>query len=353
VALEFRNGRRAKDRWSVNRLLTLVGRAPDCKIHLTADDISPYHCGLVSTRCGLWVVDLSGRGVVVNGERMRVAPLPHSAELWIGRFLIACQYQIPPTPRPAPVMAPMASGNRTTGAGSAIEEALLPLVPTADEVEFGTEPEIDGLPASHIMADAFRQWEPNSSGPISNPIQVTGTRSASPTDSGTEVSDETVAGSGPHGILSPLLHQLAELHARSDADFQQGLLLIAHLFARVKREHAAVLFHELSRIREISSEIAALKVEVSRLTLERVALDRATPDVPRNHDGDKGTAPSGDAALWASPSMKTPLPDMPLTSIQQADPADSSLSRGTDRLTILCKERADRWNALLTLFGGS
>ena len=41
VALEFRNGRRAKDRWHVNRLLTLIGRAADCKIHLTADDISP------------------------------------------------------------------------------------------------------------------------------------------------------------------------------------------------------------------------------------------------------------------------------------------------------------------------
>src|SRR5207248_2590430 len=96
VALEFRNGKRAKDRWSVNRLVTLIGRAADCKIHLTADDISAYHCGLVSTRTGLWVVDLSGRGIVVNGERMRVAPLAHGAELWVGRFLIGCQYQTPP-----------------------------------------------------------------------------------------------------------------------------------------------------------------------------------------------------------------------------------------------------------------
>src|SRR5262249_50435623 len=47
AALEFRNGRRAKDRWQVNRMMTLIGRAADCKIHLTADDISPYHCGVV------------------------------------------------------------------------------------------------------------------------------------------------------------------------------------------------------------------------------------------------------------------------------------------------------------------
>src|SRR5262249_40540477 len=66
VALEFRNGKRAQDRWTVNRLVTLIGRAPECKIHLTAEDISGYHCGLVLTPDGLWVVDLSARGVVVN-----------------------------------------------------------------------------------------------------------------------------------------------------------------------------------------------------------------------------------------------------------------------------------------------
>ncbi|MFM8271675.1 MAG: FHA domain-containing protein, partial [Gemmata sp.] len=98
VALEFRNGKRAKDRWPVNRMLTLVGRSPDCKVHLNADDISLYHCGLVNTRAGLWVVDLSGRGVVVNGERMRVAPLPHGAELWVGRFLIGCHRTAPEPP---------------------------------------------------------------------------------------------------------------------------------------------------------------------------------------------------------------------------------------------------------------
>src|SRR5262245_14257445 len=98
ATLEFRNGKRAKDRWAVNRLVTLVGRAPDCKIRLSAEDIAGYHCGLVLTPDGLWVVDLSGRGVVVNGERMRVSPLRHGAELWVGRFLIGLHY---PAPTPA------------------------------------------------------------------------------------------------------------------------------------------------------------------------------------------------------------------------------------------------------------
>src|SRR5438093_13259382 len=73
-------------------MITLVERAEVCKIHLNGDDIAGYHSGLVLTPDGLWVVDLSGRGVVVNGERMRVSPLRHGAELWIGRFLIGLHY---------------------------------------------------------------------------------------------------------------------------------------------------------------------------------------------------------------------------------------------------------------------
>ena len=92
--LEFRNGKRARDRWMVNRLITLVGRASECKIRLSADDIAAYQCGLVLTPTSLWVVDLSGRGVVVNGERMRVSPLEPGAELWIGRFLIGLRCQV-------------------------------------------------------------------------------------------------------------------------------------------------------------------------------------------------------------------------------------------------------------------
>ena len=103
--LEFRNGKRARDCWTVNRLITLVGRASECKIRLSADDIAAYHCGLVLTPKSLWVVDLSGRGVVVNGERMRVSQLQPGADLWIGRFLIGLlgrsAIPIAPTLQPA------------------------------------------------------------------------------------------------------------------------------------------------------------------------------------------------------------------------------------------------------------
>src|SRR5262249_37684920 len=162
--------KRAKDRWTVNRFVTLVGRAPECKIRLSADDIAGYHCGLVLTPKGLWVVDLSGRGVVVNGERMRVSPLPAGAELWIGRVLIGLPS------RPAAAAAPSGSGpsvGRRARAGA-------PGEPGEEGVPLGIVPPLDaasGLPSSHIMADAFRLWA--GAGSLSNPILVSGTESVS------------------------------------------------------------------------------------------------------------------------------------------------------------------------------
>lgn len=245
VGLEFRNGRRPRDRWPVNRMITLIGRSPDCKIHLNAEDIAMYHCGLVLTAAGLWVVDLSGRGVVVDGERMRVASLRHGSELWVGRFLIACVYpsagptpalsvpsplqMTPATPMkpvrpqsrdtkvhepinpahshlntPTPAILPPGAGigGSTAGllsaasllAGAAMmgdRNAKLANLLPEDEVPLGVAPvpEAGGLPSSHIMADAFESLKQAladrnaaSTGPNSGAISLSGTMTPPPVD---------------------------------------------------------------------------------------------------------------------------------------------------------------------------
>ncbi len=347
VALEFRNGRRAKDRWSVNRLLTLIGRAPDCKIHLTADDISPYHCGLVSTRNGLWVVDLSGRGVVVNGERMRVAPLSQNAELWVGRFLIGCHYTNPPAPpRVAPpTPAPMGKSGRLTPARQVPLPPLpTPGVPPDDEIDLGVEPEINGLPASHIMADAFRPWASSSSGPISNPINLTGSNSSSHPNL---AEDSSSTGASDDWSVVPLLRQLTDLHGRTVAEFQQTLALVGQVFNRTKREHLAVLLHELTRIHELTAEIATLQSDVAGQALELAALVRvwqvATAD---------GATPNSDLGTWASPSTKTPLPEPVAIPRDHPDaaPLTEHAARSAERLRTLHRDRAARWQALIAIF---
>ena len=340
----------------MNRLLTLVGRAADCKIHLTADDISPYHCGLVSTPTGLWVVDLSGRGVVVNGERMRVAPLPHGAELWVGRFLIGCQYQVPPPPSGA---SGLLSPSRPAGGGGAagavptgearVTTTPAPVAPVAaeDEVELGAILD-GGLPGSHIMADAFRLWTPAASGALSNPILVSGSGPKPPAalPGGSPADDSSHLGASDDWSVAPLLRQLAEHHGRAGAEFQQTLALVDLAFGRAKREHVPVLQHELARIFELTAEIVALQLEVARRAVETAA-DRAradsAPDAPRPAD----PRPGG----WVPPSSKTPIPDTP-TPPPRPDPS-AQAARAADRLAELLQARAARWYSLAATFAGT
>lgn len=336
VQLDFRNGKRVKDRWTVNRPLSLVGRSDACKLHLQADDISSFHCGLVLTPAGLWVVDLSARGVVVNGERMRVAPLNHGAELWIGRFLIGCHY---------PALGDTPSSGRASLSGTHVKGSKgpptkripQPVPPIAeDEVPLGGMPVHDpasGLPSSHILCDAFALSA--SSGPISAPIYVTGTSGALPPNVPVPVPPAPRPAAVPpapilpalpaEGNLGPILQQLSDLHAQMLDQFQQSLVLMAKLFNRVPSADSRVLQQELTRIQEVNAELAKLQGEVTRQTFAGLTPSDQTP-LP-------GAAPLGSRT-------RTPLPSEAIQEWVEA------------RIGALQNERRHRWDKLCSLVGG-
>src|SRR2546422_97677 len=60
VAEGFGAGRWAKDGWDDACHLTLTGRETNSRIVWIAVDIGPFLGGVLATRTGLWVVDLSG-----------------------------------------------------------------------------------------------------------------------------------------------------------------------------------------------------------------------------------------------------------------------------------------------------
>ena len=81
----------------MNRVVTLVGRAEACKLHLNGDDIAGYHCGLVLTPQGLWVVDLLSReGTYINGMPVRCERLREGDELQLGKYALRFWFR----PRP-------------------------------------------------------------------------------------------------------------------------------------------------------------------------------------------------------------------------------------------------------------
>lgn len=96
VEIAFRTGQADRDCWPVNRVLTTIGSAPDCKIHLGGDDVARHHCYLLHTPDGLWAVDLTCQtGIRVNDHPVRCARLCEGDELQIGRFVMGISYPFP------------------------------------------------------------------------------------------------------------------------------------------------------------------------------------------------------------------------------------------------------------------
>jgi pSer/pThr/pTyr-binding forkhead associated (FHA) protein len=113
-------------RWRVDRVLTLVGRAPESTLQLDDLSVSRTHCSLVCTPTGLWAVDLMGKnGLRVNGETVAWASVGDGDELRVGRFELRIraasrsitavtvpQTPLPPLPRTRRALAVADPGGR-------------------------------------------------------------------------------------------------------------------------------------------------------------------------------------------------------------------------------------------------
>ena len=69
--------------------LSLVGSAADCGIRLIDPSVSNYHCSVIRTPKGVWIVDLlSTGGVRVNGQDVGYARLYDGDEVEIGHSVL-------------------------------------------------------------------------------------------------------------------------------------------------------------------------------------------------------------------------------------------------------------------------
>src|SRR5262249_19779161 len=102
VALEFVNRIPGPTVWRMGVPLALVGRAPLCRVRLVGSSVSRFHCSLVRTPLGLWVVDLFGKGgITVNEVPVRSARLEDGDRLQVGHFIIRPRY-LQPVPSRVP-----------------------------------------------------------------------------------------------------------------------------------------------------------------------------------------------------------------------------------------------------------
>lgn len=124
TVLEFVNGRPGST-WTMNRVLTLVGKASECAVRLKVPGVADYHCSLLRTARGLWAVGLdTGDGIHVNGQGLRWAMLTNGDEITVGKILIRVRQSLATT-APESVL----SGNGMNVAPGALpDEVLMPLL---------------------------------------------------------------------------------------------------------------------------------------------------------------------------------------------------------------------------------
>ena len=217
VAVRFLNGKSVTGQWVVNRLVTFVGRARDCKISLAADDIDPFHCYFLLTPDGLWVVDLLSRdGIRVNGEATRYAHLKSDDVLQVGRFRLGFAYLDEAAPARSP--APPAAGVAKLSLRSRTPVAPPPQAPGAD-----------------------------ASGP---PV------AAAPRE------------------VAPAVQAFAAAQTQMMAQFEASMMGMVRRFGELHREQLGAMQAELARMAELNAEMQQLQTQAAAALPEVWVSDR-------------------------------------------------------------------------------
>jgi pSer/pThr/pTyr-binding forkhead associated (FHA) protein len=243
VTLEFPRGSKEPRSCSFDRVLMLVGRAPECRLRLGDPDVSKFHCSLVRTPTGVWAVDLFGRdGIIVNGTRTRFARLDHGGHLQAGRHQIRFIYHAPRMPLKA-----IAYAKRDTGSTLAVEH-----------------PEV-----SHLLA-----------GRPADQVELAGM------------------------LLGPLLsefgalqQQMAEIQQRRSDEFQHALMTMFQMFGAMHRDQMNLIREEMDQINRLAQEQRALESKLAEhATVRPASLEEKQPAAATPRTGEDTPLPRPSAA---------------------------------------------------------
>jgi pSer/pThr/pTyr-binding forkhead associated (FHA) protein len=274
VTLEFINKLKAPA-WRMTPLLALVGRSSECRVHLVGRSVSSYHCCLLRTPLGVWIVDLFGRGgISVNDLVVRCARLDQGDRIQIGRFLIRVHYESPPLTNlrchwqlvPAPDDRP--PGDSSTGSSD-----LDPIQARVEPPEMIPEPEVTASPVRLPVT------VPNGNlVPIS--IDLPGEQSAV-----------------VEALLVPITRQLNLMQQQMFDQFQQGMMMMFQMFNTLHRDQLNLLREEMEKLHELTEEIHLLQTELS---LRSKQSDRNQPEAAAASV--KESSPSAAAAAGSTRS---------------------------------------------------
>lgn len=329
VGLEFLNGPSRSAVWPMNRVVSLVGSAAGCKFRLADPSVSQFHCSLVRTHAGVWVVDLLGGGVEVNNATVRYALLSDGDILAVGRYRIRIQS------RSAPVGPP--TDGRTLTLSRTPTPAGTELVAARRDAD--SEANLPAIPTVAVF-----------------PAQV-----------------EAAAGADPMAVLVPLMNQFGMMQQQMMDQFQNAMGMVVEMFGSLQREQMDLIRQELDQLRDVTREVQDLKAELASYARDRDAAavadqappatasgPAAAPNPPTSPAADAtaavgratdeaASAPAGSASRGPARPGAKPRPERPTTEAKDAD----VMLWLNHRISSLQQERETRWQKILKLLPGS
>ncbi|HEV3162520.1 MAG TPA: FHA domain-containing protein [Isosphaeraceae bacterium] len=266
VTLIFLNKDERGQTWRMNRVFAILGQSADCKVQLISSSVSTYHCSLLRTPLGVWVVDLLGRrGIKVNGSPVRFARLKNGDFLQVGDFMIGiqCEASVPDlslgiakepagrdvqeSPQPA----------QKLGAVRGLPQSRGPLparpAPSATNGHRSPRPAIVNGPVNH----ALKRIEPKPS-PASNGSRTDLDKAPPPSTSTPEVLKPL----DPSSAM--LFEQLGLMQQQMFEQFDRILTGMFQMLSTLHKDQVQMIRDEVNQIRELTRELYDLKAEQAK-----------------------------------------------------------------------------------------
>ena len=370
VALEFLNGPSRSECWPMNRVMSLLGSASGCKFRLADSSVSPFHCSLLRTVRGLWVVDLLGPDPIsVNDTSVRHALLAPDDVLRIGRYRVRVKIQFA----------------RSDGSRSATPEDRLRR--TADEApqHAGILPLTSLVESTPFPLPVHRP--PYAGLETGSRIELSG-RTAGPevllatlgTQNLLEKSEVTEL------LLVPLLSQFGQMQQQMLDQFQQAITMIVQTFGTLHRDQMTTIREELDQLRELTREFQGIKQELATrtaLSTSETPVDSArvedtlvsAPGVPEQPAADPGVQSPEVASTQPADTVQSaglrhrhkPQHASPELTVVRPEPKQPHRPSGEsaheserdvvlwlhERMMTLQRERESRWKKILKLLPGA
>lgn len=333
VTVEFLNGPSESKAWPIHRVLSLIGTARRCKFRLADRSVEPFHCTLLRTPQGLFVVDLlGGEGIKVNDIPVRSAHIKDEGLIQVGRYLIRVRCRVPEVDPGREFSSRPNPGVMVQAAGIGLP-ATLPLYPLAGH---------SMTPRTEVMPYG---------GGVSYPVPVERNEIA-----------ET--------LLVPLVSQFGEMQQQMFDQFQQTMSMLVQMFGKMHESQMELVRQEFSRLNELTEEINGLKSELAEMTRKQTAAASPQPQPqsqPEPAPRPRPVTPTVSAAPFQSQEkpVKKVASQAPGGVASESRPRPEPSPGGADpgdrdvivwlhqRITKIQDEREGRWQKILKLLPGA